>query len=408
MTTTLINALYGSLAGQMGLRKSRLESLCVLVVAVLVSRTVNLSHLSGSFPSRAEIASNYRRLQRFFEQVCLDYGTLARVIVRVSGLGRGPWLLALDRTSWKLGRRDVNILTLAVVRDGIAVPILWTVMTRAGNSTGDQRGALLSRFCEIFGSASIAGLIADREFSGSGWMRFLTKHEIPFILRIKEDFHVRLADGRRCKVKSLFQKLGKGGRRYIRDQAILGLRAKDRGPAVKLAATRLASGELLVVATNTEPKTALANYKSRWAIETLFAACKSRGFNLEDSHLLHAERIAKLMAVLAMAFAFAFATGQWRAKYRQITIKVHRRKAQSLFRYGYDLLRRVLLLDNAVAIYLWHAFNTGRHAQIPPLERLPTQAALSKSRVPCALRQARIDLHRNGETCRNPTLATIL
>ena len=94
MTTTLINALYGSLAGQMGLRKSRLESLCVLVVAVLVSRTVNLSHLSGSFPSRAEIASNYRRLQRFFEQVCLDYETLARVIVRVSGLGQGPWLLA--------------------------------------------------------------------------------------------------------------------------------------------------------------------------------------------------------------------------------------------------------------------------------------------------------------------------
>ena len=57
MTTTLINALRVSLASQMVLRKSRLESLCVLVVGVLLSRTVNLSHLAGSFPSKAEIAS---------------------------------------------------------------------------------------------------------------------------------------------------------------------------------------------------------------------------------------------------------------------------------------------------------------------------------------------------------------
>lgn len=366
MTTTLINALRVSLASQMVLRKSRLESLCVLVVGVLVSRTVNLSHLAGSFPSTAEIASNYRRLQRFFEQVCLDYEVLARVIIRLAGLGHGPWLLALDRTSWKLGRHDINILTLAVVRDGIAVPILWTVMDRAGNSTRDQRSALLSRFCAIFGAASIAGLIADREFTGSAWMAYLVAHEIPFILRIKEDFHIALADGRRCKIKSLFKKIAKGGRRYIRDEAILGLRAKDQSPAVKLAATRLASGELLVVATNTEPKSALANYKRRWTIETLFAACKSRGFNLEDTHLVHPERIAKLMAVLALAFAFAHATGQWRAKHRRISIKTHTRRAQSIFRYGYDLLRRILLLDTPRAIRLWCAFIAGKHVQIPP------------------------------------------
>ena len=167
MSTTLINALRDSLSGPMALRKSRLESLCVLIVGVLVSRTVNLSHLASCFPSRAAIASNYRRLQRFFEQVQLDDVALARVIVRLTGLGKGPWLLALDRTNWKLGRRDINILMLAVVRAGIAVPILWTVMTRVGNSTSDQRSALLSRFCTIFGAGSIAGLIADREFIGT-------------------------------------------------------------------------------------------------------------------------------------------------------------------------------------------------------------------------------------------------
>lgn len=366
MTTTLINALRDSLASEMALRKSRLESLCVLIVGVLVSRTVNLSHLAGGFPSRAEIASNYRRLQRFFEQVHLDYTALARVIVQLSGLGQGPWLIALDRTNWKLGRRHVNILMLAVVRDGIAVPILWTVMARAGNSTSDQRSALLSRFRAIFGAASIAGLIADREFVGTAWMTYLAKRDIPFILRIKEDFHVHLADGRHCTIGSLFQKLAKGGRRYIRDEAILGLRAAAQSPAVKLAATRLASGELLVVATNTEPKTALALYKRRWEIETLFAAVKSRGFNLEDTHLVHPERIAKLLAVLALAFAFAHATGQWRAKHRQIVIRTHNRRAQSIFRYGYDLLRKILFLDTPRAIQLWRCFIAGKTPEFSP------------------------------------------
>jgi hypothetical protein len=42
-------------------------------------------------------------------------------------------------------------------------------------------------------------------------MTYLAKHDIPFILRIKEDFDVRLADRRHCKIGSLFQKLAKGG-----------------------------------------------------------------------------------------------------------------------------------------------------------------------------------------------------
>ncbi len=35
--------------------------------------------------------------------------------------------------------------------------------------------------------------------------------------------------------------------------------------------------------------------------------------------------LTKLLAVLALAFAFAHATGQWRAKHRQIAIRTHTR-----------------------------------------------------------------------------------
>ena len=147
-----------------------------MVVGVLLSRTVNLGvHLACMFPTRAEIASNYRRLQRFFEQVILDGSQLARVIVRIVGLGTGPWLLALDRTCWKFGRYDINVLMLAIIHNGIAIPVMWDVLGRAGNSTTAQRSALLSRFCAVFGETAIAGLIADREFIGRAWMTSLLR-----------------------------------------------------------------------------------------------------------------------------------------------------------------------------------------------------------------------------------------
>jgi hypothetical protein len=87
--------------------------------------------------------------------------------------------------------------------------------------------------------------------------------------------------------------------------------------------------------------------------DALFAATKTRGFNLEDTHLVHPDRIGKLLAVLAVAFAFAHATGEWQAKHRPIIIKTHKRRAQSIFRVGFDLLRNILLAVHNKAISWW-------------------------------------------------------
>ena len=95
-------------------------------------------------------------------------------------------------------------------------------------------------------------------------------------------------------------------------------------------------------------------------IETLFAATKTRGFNFEDTHLIHPDRIGKLLAVLAVAFAFAHATGEWQAKHRPIIIKTHKRRAQSIFRVGFDLLRKILLAAHNEAIHWWQLLIAGQ------------------------------------------------
>jgi len=99
----------------------------------------------------------------------------------------------------------------------------------------------------------------------------------------------------------------------------------------------------------------------------LFAATKTRGFNLEDTHLVHPDRIGKLLAVLAVAFAFAHAIGEWQTKQRPIALKVHNRRAQSVFRLGFDLLRKTLLEANEAAVPCWRLLVAGRPLRpIPP------------------------------------------
>jgi hypothetical protein len=66
----------------------------------------------------------------------------------------------------------------------------------------------------------------------------------------------------------------------------------------------LGSGEYLIIVTSTLSHTAGEEHARRWEIETLFAALKTRGFCLEQTHLSDPERLSKLIALLAIVSGF--------------------------------------------------------------------------------------------------------
>jgi len=66
-----ITTLAGILRPDLALSKSRVETLCLIVIGMVSARTVNLSHLACERPATAQPASTYRRLQRFFQHVRL-------------------------------------------------------------------------------------------------------------------------------------------------------------------------------------------------------------------------------------------------------------------------------------------------------------------------------------------------
>jgi hypothetical protein len=58
--------------------------------------------------------------------------------VKMLGLPR-PYTLALDRTNWKVGAVDLNILMLSIIYCGVGTPVVWIVLSKAGNSDTGER-----------------------------------------------------------------------------------------------------------------------------------------------------------------------------------------------------------------------------------------------------------------------------
>jgi len=198
------DALAARLPRTIGLSNDRLQTLVVLIQGLINARTVNLSHLAGSFCGPAKVSSNYRRLQRFFQYVSLDEDWLARALVALLGL-KPPYRLCLDRTNWKVGRKHVNLLVLCIATQRVRIPVMWHVLDYGGGSSVAQRMGLLTRFMALFGKRSIKLLLGDAEFIGNQWFEFLVENDIPFVMRVSRHLHVCLDDGYEGPLKRLLR-----------------------------------------------------------------------------------------------------------------------------------------------------------------------------------------------------------
>jgi hypothetical protein len=337
MSGHFATVLVGTLSEQFDLSKRRLETFCSLISGCIASRTVNLSHIASQVAGPAQIASRYRRLQRFFQHTKLDDGAVAHTIVALLGL-RPPFTLCLDRTQWQVGKTEVNILMLAIAGRRARVPLLWTLIDGRGPSDTEMRIALIRRFCALFGKQAIAMLVADREFIGAQWFDFLVEMDIPFVIRVKQNLSVVLADGRHTDVETLFSH-----RFWRRRESLRGVRFDGMQPQAAqgfaLAAKTIKKGERLVLATNRDPRRAAGLYRRRWQIECLFAETKTRGLNLEDTRLRQPNKLCLLLAVIALAITCAQRAARQIQGRLGIKRAAHGYRRKSAFRVGLDALR---------------------------------------------------------------------
>ena len=250
--------------------------------------------------------------------------------------------LTIDRTQWQLGKSKINFLVIAVPYKRMAIPLFWMLLEKKGNSNYKERINVLERLFKYIPQKRIKGVIGDREFIGGNWFDWLIRHDIPFYMRIIDNANVINRKGLAVKVKWLFRSLKPGHIRALPGKREL-YRHRHRHK-VYLTGSRFINGELMVVASLTNDCCAISVYKERWEIECLFQNLKSRGFDMESTHLTDPAKLNRLMGVLTIAACWAYKTGAWCIeKEEHVKVKKHGRPEKSLFRHGLNKLQNLLL-----------------------------------------------------------------
>lgn len=115
------------------------------------------------------------------------------------------------------------------------------------------------------------------------------------------------------------------------------------GSTVYIIGERIGGNEWRIVITDSIPDEALQRYALRQEIETLFGYLKTRGFNFEDTRITRPARLDNLISVMVITFVWSYRAGDIFQEVEPIEIKSHGDRAKSIFRHGYDYLRRLMI-----------------------------------------------------------------
>lgn len=286
-----MNTIFNTIKEELQWSDERVDFLVKFTESLIKVKTVNLSEISKYFDPTIKSNSSYRRIQRFFKEYNIFFTAFAKLLMKFTTEDKK--VLILDRTQWK----GVNIFFLAIEYQGVAIPILWDVLDKKGNTNTLERIRLIDDYVNVFGVENINYLTADREFIGKEWFNWLKEKKINFLIRLKSNFLIEEGIKGKKKIKGYY--------RYYESKEKV---TKLFGIELRIIGKRINNKELLIVATNmTEIE--LDDYSKRWGIETMFLCLKSKGFNLEDIKMKESYKIDKLIALLSLSYCWCLITG---------------------------------------------------------------------------------------------------
>lgn len=328
--------------------KTCIRNILILSLAILQKETVCLNRLKTALGSitgnrQTKSGSNYKRLIRIFDNhafssLWLDLLKYVFLLLRLK-----TEYIILDGTSWKHGSRWYHYITLCVVYQGVAIPFYWIDLHKHGTSNFKERKRLFTKAMRHF---KLKGkiLIADREYIGKDWFKFLIDNDIDFVIRSKTNAYKTAIDA--APGKKLSDMVKKVMRSSIPDKSIrktFCVNGMNLYVVIVKNHKKNAREPYLILITNMDKsaKAICEIYPMRWKIEHCFKHLKSNGFNLETINLKGAARQHLLMAI--MVFAYVLSVLEGLKAYHTVAVKQYRKeqrqnKAESVFRTGINQL----------------------------------------------------------------------
>lgn len=329
---------------------SLLNNLLVVGCAILLKETVNLNKLKNHVGlllgnRQTKTDSHYKRLTRFFnDKTALRHLWKWLIIWLINYIkgwdGRSRSIyLTLDGTNWQLGGCQIHLLMLCLVYRGVSLPLLWHNLGKKGHSSQQERKRLLQQAMKLYPLKGFC-LLADREYEGKEWFKFLTINEINFIIRLSKT--------------SYKEDISAGGKAY---SALIkrALRGRTVGQWFELEGCRYqfialchqdgpqSSDPLVLLVSNLSwaKQTIAQRYRIRWTTECFFKHLKSNGFDLEELGFQSAKKIRLIVAIVVVLYVICVAEGlrrfnRIRAKKKSQFEPLRLREA--VFRRGYSVV----------------------------------------------------------------------
>jgi len=170
---------------------------------------------------------------------------------------------------------------------------------------------------------------------GHVWLKYLKDKGIDFCVRLPKHHLIERVDGRVLPPQELAQEQAL----HLKDCLVDGVWGQ-------VYLKRLAGGDLLYLFGTIEARYLGQVYRRRWTIEACFQSLKSRGFDLESTHLKDLTKLKKLVAFVSMAFGLCVSLGiHQHERVKNIKIKKHGYKANSFFRHGLNTIREMMKKD---------------------------------------------------------------
>ena len=301
--------------------EKKLSQLLLICTCILAALTPNLStaakRMGKILGKKLKHSTAYGRMKRFF-QTGDTQGIFQFVFVLiVNAFAQSPdCYLLLDRTNWKCGKINVNLLVVGLLYRDVFIPLVWLDLGRAGNSNCQQRLDLVDKLIKWWPLTNVPMpqlyIAGDREFIGFKWLKGLEERNIFYVMRVKANIKVELWFKGKIKDRKL-------GLKVI--QRYLSVSCKTYAEAVLLGdlVVRLTAfdndssrgkAKYIYIMTNMDDmKEASMFYRKRYKIEICFKHLKNSGLRLEELAIQGQHKIDLMFAALTLIYVMAIQKG---------------------------------------------------------------------------------------------------
>jgi hypothetical protein len=288
------------------LRKTVVGKLALAVGAMIEGQTPNTVELANLLPLATERQDMREQwLRRLLKNPLLAATAVlepfARAALAKAGRNRQTLLLAMDQTD--LGDR-MALLGVALRVGDRALPLVWRAEAGPANIGFEGQRTLLERVESWLPVGATVLLSADRFYPSSALFTWLQGRGWGYRLRLKGNVLADLGQGEETTTGQLAQGVSA---RYLS-----GVRLFAQGVMTNLGVLPEAGHpEPWIIAMDCVPtRAAVLDYAARWAIEPMFSDFKGRGFDLGHSQLWHADRLERLVLIMALAMYWCVSVGQ--------------------------------------------------------------------------------------------------